>query len=77
MSAGRIARHRNYGDLLVRHERDLKIKRLMKLFVYFLLVAFFIIVFIMVSRWEKRESQENQKPTTSVSVNHSRSSLNS
>ena len=76
MSAGRIARHRNYGELLERHERDQKIKRLMKLFVYFLLVAFFIIVFIMVSRWEKRESQEpNQKPTTSVSVNHSSSSV--
>lgn len=78
MSAGRIARHRNYGELLERHERDQKVKRLMKLFVYFLLAAFFIIVFIMVSRWEKRESQEpNQKPTTSITVNHASSSVNS
>lgn len=69
MSAGRIARHRNYGDLLERHERDQKIKRFMKLFTYFLLAAFLLIVFIIISRWEKREVQKkDQKQSTSIVI---------
>lgn len=58
MSAGRIARHRNYGDLLLRHNRDQKIKRFLKLFTYFLLAAFLIILFLIVARWERKTTPE-------------------
>jgi hypothetical protein len=69
MSAGRIARHRNYGEILMRHERDQKIKRFMKLITYFLLAAFLLIVFFIISRWEKREVQkEDQKQSTSFVI---------
>jgi len=51
MNSGRIASHRNYGKLMATHERDQKIRRVTRIVIYFLLIAFFIILFIMVSRW--------------------------
>ena len=64
MSAGNIARHRNYGDLLLRHERDQRLKRMFRLFIYFLLAAFLVILFVIILRWEKRKN--DQKRTTPV-----------
>lgn len=61
MSAGRIARHRNYGDLMARHERNQKIKRVTKIFIYFLVIAFFLILFIIIARWEKREEMKKHE----------------
>jgi hypothetical protein len=58
MSAGRIARHRNYGDLMQRHERDLKIKRITRLVIYFLIIAFLAILYLMVTRWQNREEKK-------------------
>ena len=66
MSAGRIARHRNYGDLMQRHERNQKLKRVVKIFIYFLIIAFFLIVFVMISRWEKRVEDKNNKNHSSL-----------
>lgn len=72
MSAGRIARHRNYGELMARHERNQKIKRMARLFTYFLLIAFLLIIFIIVIRWEKKEEMKHnpQKETTSAITHH-------
>jgi cbb3-type cytochrome oxidase subunit 3 len=58
MAAGNIARHRNYGELMERHARDQKWKRMFKIFIYFLLVAFLTIIFIIVLRWEKRKEKK-------------------
>lgn len=57
MNAGRIARHRNYGELMARHERDLKIRRISKIITYFLIIIFLFIVFLIVSRWEKKQGR--------------------
>lgn len=57
MTAGNIARHRNYGDIMERHERDQKWKRMFKVFIYFLIAAFFTIVLVIVVRWEQRKSK--------------------
>ena len=56
MTAGTISRHRNYGDLLERHAREQKWKRMFRVFIYFLIVAFLTIIFIIVVRWEKRNA---------------------
>lgn len=64
MSAGRIARHRNYGELMARHERDMKIRRFAKLFTFFLLILFLLIVFAIVVRWENRQKQKMDKKTS-------------
>jgi large-conductance mechanosensitive channel len=56
MSSGRIAQHRNYGELMARHEKEVRIKRIIKLFIYFLIIAFMIIVFIIVNRIQQKKS---------------------
>lgn len=58
MTAGNIARHRNYGDIMQRHERDQKWKRMFKVFIYFLIAAFLTIVLVIVVRWEQRKNKE-------------------
>lgn len=62
MSSGRIAQHRNYADVMARHERDIRLKRIARTFIYFLIIAFLLILFLIVRRWEQRDSG---KPTTS------------
>ena len=54
MSSGRIAQHRNYGDLMARHERDVKIKRITRIFTYFLLILVLIVLFFIVRRIEQK-----------------------
>jgi len=66
MSSGRIAQHRNYGELMARHDREMKIKRITRVMIYFLLIAFLLIIFFIVLRWEKRENlkEDDQGPVS-------------
>lgn len=66
MTAGNIARHRNYGDIMERHERDQKWKRMFKVFIYFLIAAFLTIVLVIVVRWEQRRSKDQNTSTDKV-----------
>lgn len=75
MTTGYIARHRNYGDIMERHGRDQKWKRMFKVFIYFLIAAFFIIVLVIVVRWEQRENKKrntNAKKITQHIASHQR-----
>jgi hypothetical protein len=67
MSSGRIAQHRNYGELMARHEKELRLKRIIKVFVYFLVVAFVILLFFMVRKFEKKRVIP-EKPKVSVNT---------
>ena len=60
MSSGRIAQHRNYGELMERHERDIKLKRIARTFIYFLIIAFLLILFLIVRRWENKSTNTKQ-----------------
>lgn len=62
MSSGRIAQHRNYGDIMERHERDVRIRRVVKAFIFFLIILALLILFVIVSRLE--EKKVNVKPST-------------
>lgn len=44
MSSGKIARYRNYGEVMARHERHLKLKRLMRALVYILIVIVLLVI---------------------------------
>jgi len=55
MSSGRIAQHRNYGDIMERHERDVRIRRVVKAFIFFLIILALLIVFVIVSRMEEQK----------------------
>jgi preprotein translocase subunit SecG len=61
MSTGRIARHRNYTELMRQHDRDTKLKRILKVFTYFLIILFITLILIIVIRWEKRKSIQTSK----------------
>jgi large-conductance mechanosensitive channel len=55
MSSGRIAQHRNYNDIMARHEKEVRIKRIIRLFMYFLIIAFLITLFVIIKRVEERK----------------------
>ena len=56
MSSGRIAQHRNYGELMARHEKEVRIRRITRLFMYFLIIAFLIVLYFIVKKIEDRQS---------------------
>ena len=66
MSSGRIAQHRNYSDIMERHERDVRIRRVVKTFIYFLIILALLIIFVVVRRWEQKKV--DSKPQTSAEV---------
>jgi hypothetical protein len=67
MSSGRIARHRNYGELMARHEKELRIKKIIKLFMYFLIVVFMVVLFFIVKRVQEGENKAG-KPTSELTI---------
>jgi preprotein translocase subunit SecG len=64
MSTGRIARHRNYSELMRQHDSNTKLKRILRVFAYFLVALFFMIVLIIVIRWEKKQIDSSDKSTS-------------
>jgi hypothetical protein len=68
ISSGRIAQHRNYGELMARHEKEQKIKRIVRMFVYFLIILFLILVYLIVKRVEEKSTSSRQKQQGSISV---------
>lgn len=66
MSTGRIARHRNYAELMRQHDRDSRMKRIVRVFTYFLVVLFLLIVLLIVLRWESRQTES--KKNTSIEI---------
>jgi preprotein translocase subunit SecG len=71
MSAGKIQGYRNYSALMQEHQRGLKTKRVMRVFIYFLIIAFFLIVLFMVFRWEKKQTTPKQQNRVTSSLKHS------
>ena len=64
VSSGRIAQHRNYGELMERHERDIRLRRTVKAFIYFLIIVALLIMFVIVRRWETKKV--DSKPKTAI-----------
>jgi hypothetical protein len=58
-------RFRNYGSILKQHEDEKRIKIIVKIFTYFLVIAMLILIFVVVARWEK--SKDNASNTISTS----------
>jgi hypothetical protein len=69
MSSGRIAQHRNYGDIMARLERDVKLKRVTQFFTYILVIIILILLFvafILIRRWEKNPPPKEKTSTAYV-----------
>ncbi len=60
-------RFRNYGSVLKQHEEEKRIKVIIKIFTYFLIIAALILIFAVVTRWE--QNQDKTANNTSVTIN--------
>lgn len=68
MTAGRIAQHRNYSELMARHDRDIKIRRITKVFLYFLIIVALLVLLLIVTRWEGKQTEMDQTKPVTASV---------
>ena len=66
ISEGHIARHRNYGLLMKRHRRDLRMRRLTIVLVYLLILIAIIALYIVVKKDEQRRRVGPLHPSTAV-----------
>jgi hypothetical protein len=77
MSSGRIAQHRNYGEVMARHEKEVRIKRIRRVFMYFLIILFMIVVFMIFRQVQRSQGKPDTKGTVSVILPHSHPKGNS
>lgn len=70
MTEGNIARHRNYGLLMKRHRRDLRIRRLTIALIYLLIIIAVTVLYIIVRKDEQhRRMQQQTRPVTATVMN--------
>lgn len=62
-----ISRHRNYGKLMSRHTRYLKMKRSIVVLVYFLIIVLMIMLYMLA---KKMEPKKTIHPSTAISIEH-------
>ncbi len=63
---GHIARHRNYGLLMKRHRRGLRLKRLFIILIYVLLLIAIVGMYLVVKRDEQRRTTPTGPPSTAL-----------
>lgn len=60
-------RFRNYETIVKRHEQNQRARKIVRLFVFFVIILIFILAFIIVNRWEERQLQKS-KPLINSTV---------
>jgi uncharacterized membrane protein YidH (DUF202 family) len=66
MTARGIERFRNYNSVLNRHEENRRIKKIMRVFGFFLVLLIVIMIILFLSRWEERSSPSKQNEVTAM-----------
>ena len=51
---------------MARHERDIKLKRISRIFIYFIIIAVLVILFLLVRRWEQNTEPKAKQSTALV-----------
>lgn len=69
MTARGSERYRNYGAVLKQHGEARRMKMVTRIFTFVFLIIALIIIFIVVSRWEKRQI-ELEKQSSKYSFSH-------
>ena len=69
VSSGRIAQHRNYGELMARHEKEVRLKRIIRLFMYFLIIAFIVILYFIVRRISEKQEPVKKSVAAWIDTN--------
>ena len=70
MSSGSIAKHRNYGELMERHQRDLLIRRIAIACIYVLIFTCLIAMYIIVKRSEKTPLPKTDRTAVTASIHN-------
>jgi len=60
MTARGADRFRNFNNVMQRHEKEMRIKKIVKVFTFFAVILILVMLIIIVTRFEKR--QEEKKP---------------
>jgi hypothetical protein len=63
-------RFRNYGSVLKQHEEERRIKLIVRIFTFFLIIVALVLLFVVVTRWEKKQNQPSVK-TVVTKIIHS------
>ena len=71
LAAGGSHRFRNYGAVLERHEKDMKIKKIVRVFTYFAIILIVVMLLIIVTRTEERLEKEPGEKSTSMRLHES------
>jgi hypothetical protein len=66
MTEGHIARHRNYGLLMKRHRRDLRVRKLTIVLIYLLIIVAVMVLYIVVKREEQHRKDVPLHPSTAM-----------
>ena len=61
LNPGRIARHRNYAELMRKHRRGLKTKQLLLLVIYVIIVLILVLLSFAVIRIEKNKGGKSSQ----------------
>lgn len=65
-------RFRNYGSVLQRHEREMRMKKIIRAFTYFLIILIIFLLLVIVYRIEKRVAPVKPAPQQSHSAGQAR-----
>jgi hypothetical protein len=70
MTSHGTERFRNYGAVLHRHEEEKRLRKILRVFGYFLVILILVVLFIIVLRVEKKLTKPDGQPNrTCIEVN--------
>ncbi len=71
LTARGTERFRNYDAVLRQHEQEKRMKKIVRVFTFFVLIAGIIVLYVMVNRWEKKVKNK-EAPKKEVRINSNR-----
>lgn len=63
-------RFRNYGSVLKQHEEEKRIKVIIRIFTFFLIIAALILLFVVITRWEQKQENPTDKTSATKIIHH-------
>jgi LPS O-antigen subunit length determinant protein (WzzB/FepE family) len=66
MSARGSERFRNYNSILKQHDESKRIKTIIRIFTFFFIIVALILIFVAVSRWEKKQTESEKKSSPKI-----------
>lgn len=63
-------RFRNFNNVMQRHEEEMRIKKIIKVFTFFAVILIVVMLIIIISRFEKRQNEKEGIKNASSKVSH-------